>query len=444
MKTKPSPFLISMLMLVLTALPLPAYGFRVIDGSLGNWLEREASPKLVELLTRHPRLKGQRLKIMGMEDGTPVALSNKLGMDIKDQLTQNLLSQAGIRLVFDEHAGCMLDKTSLVLGIVTQRHDRNRHRVTVAVVDVDEGLWLGGANFSWSGRLTDLQRTAYKTHLFDVDQGRALSVNQASLIAEALEKQLKCLPAIESPVYFRTQASSFEQNVLQGLREQFSRRLRVVANEVDARSVLQLQLSPLPGRNSALSLMLASADNPEIAHQIARVEISGKLPRALNVGFSAAQKKGRYLSDLRIDSNARQHGRGRCANNSPGCVKVDYELYRPAYIVAFYTKNGVPVPLNCKLGPEREAGKHHVKVKVPHGEALNRPTLGVYTLAFSQRAPAEILQRELILGSPSCSARPSDPDAWVSSFTRALSRYKGSLEWRALHLMRDLNGVTRL
>ena len=423
---------------------IPVHAFRVIDGSLGNWLEREASPKLIELLNRHPRLKGQRLKIMGIEDGTPVALGNKLGVDIKDQLTQNFLSQTGIRLVFDDHAGCNPEKTHLVLGILTQRHDRTRHRVTVAMVDVDEGLWLGGANFSWSGRLSESQRKAFNTHLSNVDSSKTLDMHQANLIADALGKQIDCLPTIESPVFFQQQTSPIEQNVSQRLREHFNRRSKVVSSQAEARSVLQLQLAPLPGKNSALSLMLASADTPELSYQIARVNVSGNVPGARSVGLSMGKPRGRYLSELYIDPKAQQHGMGKCANSSLGCVKVGYELYRPAYIVAFYTRDGVPVPLNCKLGPEREAGRHRIKVKVPHGGELNRPTLGVYTLAFSQRGPAEILQRELNLGSPSCSSRPSDPDAWVSSFTRALSRYEGQLEWRALHLMRDRNGVTRL
>jgi len=435
-------YMVGALLLVLVA--IPAHGFRVVDGSLGNWLEREASPKLVELLIRHPRLKGQRLKIMGIENGTPVALGNKLGANIKDQLTQDLLSQTGIRLVFDEHVGCNPDKTRLVLGIVTQRHDRTRHRVTVAMVDVEEGLWLGGANFSWSGRLSESQRQAFNTHLSGNDKRNVLNVHEANLIADALGEQIDCLPTIESPVYFQLESSQLEQNVVQGLRTQFNRRSRVVSNQAEARSVLQLKLAPLPGNVSTLSLMLAPADTPELTRQIAWVQVSGNVRGTLPVGVLSGERRGRYLSELHIDPEAQRHGNGRCVNSSLGCVRVDYELYRPAYIVAFYTRDGVPVPLNCKLGVERKAGRHQIKVQVPHGGELNRPTLGVYTLAFSQRGPAEILQRELNLGAPSCSARPSDPDIWVSSFARALSRYEGRLEWRALHLMRDRNGVTRL
>ncbi len=431
---------------------VPAHAFRVVDGSLGSWLEREASPKLVEMLVRHPRLKGQRLKIMGIEDGNPVALSNKLGADIKDQLTQDLLTQTGIRLVFDERAGCARDKTSLVLGIVTQRHDSNRHRVTVAMVDVEEGLWLGGANFSWNGRLTDSQRLAFRTSLSGIENRHALDVHSIDLIADALAEQVDCLPTIESPVFFLQKAGSLEQSVLPRLIEQFSRRSRVVGKQAEAKSILRLHHARLAGNNSALSLTLASVDSPELVQQIAKVNVSGVAPGALPAAYAnevsgAGTRSGegrRYLSELTLSNRTLKNGNGRCANKTPGCVRVHFELYRPAFVVAFYTRNGVPVPLNCRLGAEHTAGKHQINVDVPYGSELNRPTLGVYTLAFSQRGPAEILQRELNMGSPSCSSSPSEPDTWVSSFTRALSRYKQGVEWRALHLMRDGNGITRL
>ena len=347
---------------------IPVHAFRVVDGSLGAWLEREASPKLVEMLVRHPRLKGQRLKIMGIEDGNPVALSNKLGADIKDQLTQDLLTQTGIRLVFDERAGCNPDKTRLVLGIVTQRHDSSRHRITIAMVDVEEGLWLGGANFSWNGRLTDSQRLAFRTRLSGIENRHVVDVHQVDLIVDALGKQLDCLPTIESPVYFLQKSGSLEQNIMPRLMQQFNRRSRVVAKQAEAKSILQLQLAPRAGENSELSLMLASVESPEQVQQIARVNVSGIVPGAALVAYSgtdtSAGERGRYLSRLYIDNKKMKNSIGRCANRTPGCVRVNYELYRPAFVVAFYTKNGVPVPFNCRLGPERTVGKHQINKSV--------------------------------------------------------------------------------
>ena len=68
-------------MFIVASLLLPwrgAYAARVVDGSLGAWIERDVSPMLSKLLTNHPRFKGEPIKIMSMSDGFPIAVGDKL------------------------------------------------------------------------------------------------------------------------------------------------------------------------------------------------------------------------------------------------------------------------------------------------------------------------------------------------------------------------------
>lgn len=442
--------LISILLIVIIGTLLlwssmPVHALRVVEGSLGSWLEREASPRLVEMLIKHPRLKGQRLKIMGIQDGNPVALNNRLGADIKDQLTQDLLAQAGIQLIFNEHSGCTTEKVNLILGIDTRRRDNNRHRVTVAMVDVEEGLWLSGANFSWSGRLTNLQDKAFRTRIASPALQTSVDISRSNEISRQLIEQLACLPTLKAPIFFTASDSSVSQGVVLRLKAHFEQQSKTTLNAEAAGSLLRVQQTNLPGEQSELVLSVASVEQPKKYAPLAQVVLAGRVAALQPAAYTQNNRPVHLLSALSISKRSRRLAAGGvCKDRSTGCVQVAYELFRPAYVVSFYTRNGVPVPESCHLGQQRTVGKHLLHVKVPRGSAVSRPTLGVYTLAFNQRGPAEILQRELNLGAPSCTNKPSDVDAWVSSFTHALARYEKRMDWQTLHMMRDANGVRAL
>ena len=53
-----------------TLLCLPA-GAAPLDGDLGSWLDEQAIPQVVSLLSNHPRFKGQVIDIVAMDEGYP-------------------------------------------------------------------------------------------------------------------------------------------------------------------------------------------------------------------------------------------------------------------------------------------------------------------------------------------------------------------------------------
>ena len=74
MKSNRREQLISMFVISLALFASNIQASSVVDGPLGIWITQQASPKLGEILTQHPRFKGERIKVMAMRDGHPMAV----------------------------------------------------------------------------------------------------------------------------------------------------------------------------------------------------------------------------------------------------------------------------------------------------------------------------------------------------------------------------------
>jgi hypothetical protein len=431
--------------------PDSVYAARVINGALGIWLQEEASPRLSDLLTNHPRFKGERIKIMGMDDGHPMAANNQLTDQIKEQLTHDLLATANVQIVFDDYNRCMPVPVSTILGIEVTRHNSQEYRVTLAMVDREEGIWLNGTNLSWRGRLTIQQRRDLHATTQSHAKQDVYSSQQTTEIADALFDQLRCQRNIIAPVYFNPTEDGITRRVSRRLRERFSSQSQVTGNKRAAASIVYLKFPETSNSIRELSLELATADDQLSTHRIAEVAVT-HIPTVADSPVTESTRtptistqdyrQGRYLSALHYqDSRTRK---GICKYQKRGCVLVDYDLSRSAYVVMFSTSAGEPLPLGCESPTLRQPGKHQFRLKVPISEIPNRPSVGFYALAFKDRSSARAVHRELIRGSATCSNRPTPVDEWASSFSRILSQYREQTEWRALHLSRDTNGVMTL
>lgn len=440
-----------LLLLTVFALANPdtAYAARVVDGSLGIWLQKDASVRLSDVLTNHPRFKNERIKIMAMHDGHPMAVTNQLTDRIKEQLTHDLLATANVQIVFDDYNRCMPILVNTILGIDITGHSSQEYRVTLAMVDREEGIWLNGTNLSWSGRLTADQRrelhTATQSHAVQ-DLYRS---QQTREIADALYAQLRCQRNIMAPVYITPTEDDITRSVSRRLRERFLSQSQLTGNKQVAASIIYLNFPETSNSIRELSLELATADDPDSTHRIAEVAVTHVPFVTYNPATEPTRteptpdyQRRRTLSAIHF-SNSRTR-KGICKHQPRGCVQVDFELSRPAWVVMFSTAGGVPHSLGCEISESRRPGKHQFRLKVPIAKNPNRPTVGFYALAFEDRSSARAVQRELIRGSANCSKDPTPVDEWAASFSRILNQYRDQTEWQALHLSRDANGVTTL
>ena len=138
---------VSVVLLVMAA--LPAWGNTQL---LDAWLRDKAAPKLAEVLGKHPKFKGSRIRFVGVDLGQPTPIDNGLAAEISRVLTHRVL-QAGAADVEgpSSRSRCrrVLASEPYLVGIDIQSETRSRHRVNLAIMDVEEGVraqMLGHAN----------------------------------------------------------------------------------------------------------------------------------------------------------------------------------------------------------------------------------------------------------------------------------------------------------
>ncbi len=461
--SQPSFSILSLFMISLLMPWSGVHAARVVDGSLGAWIEREVSPMLSKLLTNHPRFKGEPIKIMAMSDGFPITVSNKLTNQIREQLTQDLLSGAEVKIVFDDNNRCRPVKVNTILGIEVQKLYAGNHRVSLAMVDIEEGIWLNGTNISWNGKLTSGQRRAFKASVERRVAASILASYQTSEIAEALYSQLQCNEAIISPVFFEPAGGDSGQAVLRHLRKKFSSSVLTTIDKNAAASIISLRLpefyseafksqhqKPVTG---SYTLGLANIDDPLQVHRIAEVQVSLRHSAGTNISAHQAiypntqyRAASGILSEIHI---AQGHSRDNvCEPRKKDCVDVSFDLNQPAYTVLFYSVNGQVAPLSCKPPGQKQVGKQHYGLKVSAGLDPNRPTVGFYALAFKDRSAARRIHTAISKSTSNCGGRKQSTSSWMVSLTRLLdtysNKYPGRTDWQAIHLTRYDALITEL
>ena len=127
----------------------------VVSGNLERWLDAEVLPPLTELLSKHPRFKGETIRVAGLTNGRPNQTSDQLTQALASALTHGLLKTSGVRIAWQEEplAPCALPRRlPYLLGIEVNRKGNRDYEVTVAMIDVEESVWVAGANYSFDGR----------------------------------------------------------------------------------------------------------------------------------------------------------------------------------------------------------------------------------------------------------------------------------------------------
>ncbi|UCG71551.1 MAG: hypothetical protein JSV45_09795 [Chromatiales bacterium] len=173
---------------------------------LGTWVDQDLAPYVAEQLTEHPRFKGETVVFVGLNNGAPAPVTNKLVLAIRQRLANTLVDQPGINIGWqstNNAAGrdgpavdCTRDTVHYYLGLeVTQLMD-GRHRVALRVLDATDRSWVTGTGQSWEGRLTRKQKDAFKQAMTDEYFRGSREVPytsaQADLLAARLAHEFTC------------------------------------------------------------------------------------------------------------------------------------------------------------------------------------------------------------------------------------------------------------
>lgn len=458
----------------------------LLTEELGRWLETYAAPELIDVLSNHPRFKGETIRFVTMKEGKPTDNSDKLTQAVQQFLTQRLLRDGNIRLAWLNHRpSCRAPRQiPYLLGLEVSRRGTREHRVSIAMVDVEEAVWVSGIGLSWAGRLTHDERRALKTPVSDTYRGSIASplpVTDTAEIVRILKERMGCSlkGGLEGTVY----VTSSEIRELTGLIHALDNELSITPiaaltnNQADADWLMFATVEPVGNGSYELIISLQPMEGSkedrkggkESAQRVASVFITGIKPTEPSVTPTQDQQSPAELTSPIITHSApplRYHKllttlsmepssrAGICDVRRAGtnaCVEVGFELLESAYLLvfrtAFQTEGFQVTPTSCKGRIQGSAaGPHRYRLRVlPTARPVNRPDAGIYVLATKDKSVAATFSRHLRRAPGACEGFSRESlESWVERFQLLLHKHGESMQWRALHMRREPAGIVAI
>jgi hypothetical protein len=390
-----------------------------IEGPLGSWLDDTAMPQLTDLLERHPRFKGEALKVMAMRDGRPREVGDQLTNELRQVVTHRLLSGTSMRIPLPG-GDCQLTRINVVLGIEVGDKGQGRYGVTLALLDTSEGVWINGTIVKWSGRLQRAQRAALNLPL---PTSRGYQFSQPDDIAEALVTQWLCQQPVMTPIFVEVD-DDVDSELSHAFRKRVANRMFVTQNRLHAQSLARLSLTS--NGKARVTVILANDTEAVLVSQI-----------GVRQGQTSEATQSVLLSGI-----TRNENRARCRGTH--CVDVSVELLASAWVLPFSTSDGKVTPMKCGMPAKREPGLIRYGLRVPESASWYRPSLGFYVLAVDDESTARKLQRRLGRSTRECSSMAQPADEWITALQNITQETGADVSWRSMHFHRDANSISTM
>ena len=452
----------------------------LLTGELGRWLETNAAPELIDTLSNHPRFKGETIRFVAMRDGKPTDNSDELTQAVQQFLTQRLLQGGNIRLAWLNHRpSCRAPrKIPYLLGLEVSRRGTRNHRMNIAMVDVEEAVWVSGIGLSWSGRLTKDERRALKIPVNEAYRGSIASplpVSESGEIVTLLKERIACSlnGGLEGSVFVTSPGIRELKPLVLALDNELSLTpiAELTGNRSEAEWLMVATAEPVGNGSFELIIGLQPREsfdeNPtgETANtqRVASVFVSGiqattrntsdpDKPAAVQpVPPTITHRTGsiehhKLLSTLSMEPSARS---GICnvrRARANACIEVEFALFEPAYLLVFRTNGSQVDPTSCKRHIETsDDGPRRYRLRVPPTtHPANRPDAGFYVLATKDQAIAADFSRHLRHAPGACDSSTGSLDNWVRQFQALLHEHGESVQWRAMHMRHGSAGIVTI
>jgi hypothetical protein len=411
----------------------------MLSGELGAWLQQTAIPELTDTLANHPKFKGEPIRVAAVKGELPSASSNALSDAIRQQLTHAVLRN-GRNDIANSPDPNQCKKVPrpvhYVVGIQIETVSRSSHRVSLAMLDTTESMWVGGLSLSWQGRLLSSERQALATQVHHAPAGsleNPIALSNHSTLSQLLAKQVQCrLPAgIDGAVLARAPAQPELQLVLQDLHTQLRlSTLTMTDKEAEAAWRFAADVQTLGSGIKQLNLDLVSQDDAS-QQRLASVYVTG---RGGASAVSAASQT--LLSDLVLQPSSR-------GCRTQACSEITFELLEPAHLVVFRTHQTQLSPVQCSSRiPKKQQGEHRYRMQLGNDPDQR---IGLYVIASRERGQLDALHRQLRRAPGACGTPQSrDHQRWMDAALSAISDRQHTLQWRAIHLINTPQGAIEL
>lgn len=467
---------------MLVAQPSWADG-RLLKGSLGQWLDNSAAPKLANTLSRDPKFKGETVRFVSLRNGKPMPSGNVLTQAIEQRLTQHLLRSDGVRLSWQEDPGSCTapQQVPYLLGLEIRRDGSRNYQLNIAMVDVEEGVWVSGVSLSWEGRLSTAERVALGEKAASGPAGSTenpLPVRKGTQISKIMRAGLQCsLPrGLDGPLFIKTPAQADLAAIAQSLTRALSvTPLAAITPDRDgAEWIMTLKARQLGTGSQELVVTLQDTTSDKVVQQVASVfvtglDLSAPEEKHTRIAVEMPEDKGpssrnvpakhvvvappELLTHLTVHDAASE---GICDSarysdgdaRAKGCVEVGFELLRPAYLLVLSTQDQRLRSQVCGrslrvAGP----GQRRYRLRIPPSQdAASQADAGLYVLAVEKRALAYRIAHHLNRGPGACSSISSDQPlaAWLQDLDDLIQQHELEIDWRATHLRHSTDGIVRL
>lgn len=410
----------------------------LLSGELGLWLTQTAIPELTETLARHPKFSGEPIRIAAVDGSQTSTRSTVLADAIRQQLTHAVL-RMGKNDVANNHDPALCNKVPqpvyYLVGIQIEPVSRSKHRVNLAVLDLENSMWVSGISLTWQGRLLSSELAALAAQLQNAPAGSVdnpLQLNEPVALTNALYAQLQCrLPRdLDGSLSSTTPQQQALQLVLHDVQDRLALSAQAVTRDTEQASwLLHAELQPVASGLQLLSVSLRHKEATTPGQRLASLYISGQRHHPTPVYFP--DNEGRQLLSALSVPDPGQN----CRNE--GCTEVAFDLHQDAYLLVFSTQNGSVTPVYCGYASNKKtAGEQRYRLRTTADQRV-----GFYVIASRERQAVRTLQQH-VRKAPGACKQPSTIDpAWLPRTLASLTELKTAIEWRAVHLINTPQGV---
>lgn len=440
----------------------------LFGGELGRWLENDAIPELSTLVGKHPRFRGEQIRVVSMEGGRPALGSNQLSAAVRDQLTHRLTRIKNVRVAWQTTATrCGVPRhTPYLLGVEITSESRSRSLVTIAMVDVEEGIWVSGGYLQWRGTLTQQERDALARMVAVAPAGTIeapLAGGRHKQITAVLLSNIECSLRGGLDGSVQIVVADTNDDLLMGvsaqLREALTRSATITlvdsfTKEGDntaerADWLLQLRASSDVGEAVVATLAQNKKEGAAESQRLAAVyvrrvgaSVVASTPQTPAVTRQQATQAGdqqQAAPSYQVSGDKSVHSSlidqlhevpaqpgDRCYMRSAGCLEVQFDLTAPSYLLVLRTQPSGSLNLGSCSSPRKMSGTKRYRLQVRQAGA------GFYAVATTDLALARRLHRQLVAGATNCGDRGRGD--WLDQLEATLASAGQALDWRAFHI----------